>query len=71
MSSITVTISGSSEATTLPQYRYWKQDSTYYREGIRDGKMVKDKYLTGGDLSKFLTGGGTKDTDYELVDQVS
>jgi len=71
MSSIKVTVSGSSASTPTPTFRYWKDGDIYYREGVRDGKIVKDKYKTGGDLTLFLAGAGTEDIDYELISQES
>ena len=71
MSSITVTVSGSATSSAQPTWRYWQDGSTYYREGIRDGKIVKDKYLSGGSLTLFKSGAGVKGTDYELISQES
>ena len=71
MSNITVTVSGRTSSAASPTWRYWKDGSTYYREGIRDGAIVKDKFKTGGDLTLFLSGAGVKDTVYELVSQES
>ena len=67
MSSITIEVSGSSSSTPSPQFRYWKSNDIYYREGIRGNVLVKDKFKTGGDLKLFLSGSGVKDTDYELL----
>jgi len=67
MSSVTITLNGGSSSTPSPTWRYWKDGSTYIREGIRSGAMVRDKYLAGGDLTLFLSGAGVQDTDYELI----
>ena len=71
MSNITITVSGRSGSSATTDWRYYKDGSTYYREGVRSGYFVKDKYKTGGDLDLFLSGGGVKDTDYELISQES
>jgi len=71
MSSLTVTVSGKSGSTAAANWRYYTDGTTRYREGVRDGKYVVDKYLAGGDLDKFNSGEGTEGTDYELVDQLS
>ena len=71
MSNLTITLSDTASSTASPTWRYYKSGGTYYREGVRDGYFVKDKYKTGGNLTLFLSGGGVKDTDYELISQES
>ena len=73
MSSINISVGGGNSATisvsspdstaTQTQYRYY-YDHKWWREGVRDGKFVRDYLKTGGNQSLFLSGGGVEDTDY-------
>ena len=58
-------------STFSPTFRYWDDGTIYYRQGIRDGYIVIDKYKTGGSLTLFNAGAGVLDTDYELIDKKS
>lgn len=62
MSTLTITLSGSSSTTPEPTYRYYNDGTGYYREGVRDGKYVLDKLLPGGSWS------GAEDVGWENLE---
>jgi len=55
-----ITITGNTP-TVATTYRYWKDGSTEYREGIRNGVLYTDKLLPGGSWSQ------AKDVGWEVV----
>ena len=59
----------SSGAANYVQFSYYTDGSYYYRQGVRGGAFVVDRYKTGGDFAAFNSGGGVQDTDYELITQ--